>query len=379
MRELIIKFLISIFKIFPVNRRKIIFQSYYGTNYGCNPKYLSEHIQKNHSDKFRIIWSFIDPKNHQNLTGVSIVKHNSLKYYFHLSTAGSIIHNYRMPEDFKKRPSQLYIQTWHSSLRIKMIEGDAASHLKQAYKEMALNDSKQIDILISGCRFSTDIFKRAFWYSGQILECGTPRNDIFFRDSFVCINRVRKYLNVDSNAKLLLYAPTFRESQSLDAYNVDFFNVLNALNKRFGGEWKVVLRLHPHLCNLSSALKERYGYMVLDATGYDDIQDLLCTADALISDYSSLIFDYMFTNRPIWLYASDYREYIEKERGLYFKIDELPCSLTKTNEELVSEIINFDSLQFQKSVGEFQDKIGNYESGNASKVIAETIISRHSL
>lgn len=100
------------------------------------------------------------------------VKYFSIRYFYELSTSKVIITNYRLPQYFKNAQIK-HIQTWHSSLRLKMIENDAVETIPTSYIKMAKHDSRQIDILLSGCEFSTQIFKRAFWYDGEILECGT--------------------------------------------------------------------------------------------------------------------------------------------------------------------------------------------------------------
>lgn len=379
MRELLSKILYRFFSLFPIKNKKILFQSYYGANYGCNPKYLSEYIVSHYPDKFKVVWCFVSPNNHKGVFGVTIVKHGGISYSYHLATAGTIIHNYRMETSFRKRKRQLYIQTWHSSLRLKMIEADAEGAMSKRYKEMAINDSKQIDLMVSGCKFSTDIFKRAFWYNGEILNIGTPRTDIFYKQDDTIKDKVRCTLGIDDQVKILLYAPTFRANHSLEYYDVDVNKVLGALNDKFGKQWKMVIRLHPHLQNLSHEMVGKYDGRVIDATNYDDIQELLYTSDALISDYSSLVFDFMFTNRPIWLYASDYEEYIRKERGVYFDISTLPFSLSQNNAELIDNIYKFNQATFESLIMNFKNTIGSFEKGNASKLLTENIIRLKSL
>lgn len=379
MNNWVIRLFTWFFRLFPINPAKVLFQSYYGANYGCNPKYLSEYIVCNHSERLKPVWAFTDIEKYRGIPGIGLVRYGSVRYFFHLCTAGTIVHNYRMPVWYKKRERQLYIQTWHSSLRLKMIERDAEKSLKPNYKEMALHDSEQISLLLSGCKFSSEIFHRAFWYDGELLEAGTPRTDIFFHSSDSIKRKVYEALGISLSRKTLLYAPTFRESHTTEAYDVDFCRVTQALERRFGGEWVVVLRLHPHLMNISSRWVGEGEAQIVDATRYDDIQELLCSVDAVISDYSSLVFDYMFTGRPIWLYASDYEVYRDKERGLYFTLEDLPFSLAQTNEVLISLIEKFDRESYQDRVNAFHKKTGNFEVGKASEIITNRILKEQKL
>lgn len=178
MKDLFYQFIISFFSFLPIKKNKILFFSYYGNQYGCNPKYISQYLIKKNLN-YKIIWAFTKPEKY-NISEVKKVKYHSFRFFYELCTSKVIITNYRMITLFKKRRNQLYIQTWHSSLRLKTIEKDAIASLPQSYIKMAQQDSQYIDCLISGCKFSTDIFKSSFWYNGSILECGTPRNDLFF-------------------------------------------------------------------------------------------------------------------------------------------------------------------------------------------------------
>ena len=272
---------------------------------------------------------------------------------------------------FKKRKNQLYIQTWHSSLRLKTIEKDAITNLPAYYIKMAQQDSQYIDCLISGCKFSTHIFKSSFWYNGLILECGTPRNDLFFSNELNIKTKITEEYNIPQTNKLILYAPTFRQSYNLEYYNVDYIRLKKALHNRFGHEWTILVRLHPHLRQYSQQLL--HGKQTVDVTNYDDIQELLAVSDILISDYSSLIFDFALTKRPCFLYVPDLNEYIQKERALYFDIKQLPFIKASSNNDLLSAISTFNEKKYLSELTAFNNNIGSYENGNACERITEYI------
>ena len=137
--------------------------SYYGSQYGCNPKYLSQYIVA-HYPGYDVVWAFVHPKQYRNIAGIRIVRYLSIRYFYELCTCKVLITNYRMTLLFQKRKKQCYIQTWHSSLRLKMIERDVEDKLPVNYKRMALKDSLNIDYLLSGCGYSTSIFHSSFWY-----------------------------------------------------------------------------------------------------------------------------------------------------------------------------------------------------------------------
>lgn len=357
-------------KYLPIRKKSILFISYYGSMYGCNPKYISEWLVNKSSNNSDIIWAFTEPEQHK-VEGVKIIKYGSLQYYYALATCRIICTNYRMTDDFIKRPEQTYIQTWHSSLRLKMIERDAESSLKPGYVSMAKHDSAQTDYVIAGCAKSADTFSNSFWYNGKILRVGTPRNDLLLSKNNDNIRSlVKKNLGISDEQKIVLYAPTFRENKKLHYYRFNIEQLKVSLSERFGGEWVLVRRLHPHL----SQLVNTESTDIIDATDYDDIQELLLSADILITDYSSLMFDFSVTGRPVFLYTTDLETYCEKERKLYFKIDDLPFPLAKTNEELHSIIQSYSNDKYHKELTRFNGTIGTYERGSASMQVGELML-----
>lgn len=372
MKEGIKTFLYWFFRtVFPINRNRILFESYYGAQYGCNPKYLSEYIVDNCRD-LKVSWAFVGV--HPTIKGVNIIKYNSIHYLYELATTCFFVTNYRTTNRFRKRKGQIYIQTWHSSLRLKMIEKDVEDSLKPGYVEMAKNDSRNIDYLISGCRASSEIFRRAFWYDGPILEVGTPRNDFLIQKPNESKKAdIKQFLGIAAKSKVVMYAPTFRKDYSMDCYDIDYNLLLKSLKKKFGSaDWIVVLRLHPHLRDYSSQLIAA-NPLLIDATAYPDIQELLYVADVLITDYSSLMFDYLFTKRPCFIYAKDLDSYIKNDRGLYFKISDLPFSVSTSQDDLNRRILEYNKNVALLEYDRFISDIGSYEDGRASEKITNII------
>lgn len=356
---------------FPVAKNKVLFLSYYGNQYGCNPKYLSEYLVAQGVD-MDIVWAFVEPGKHDE-RGIRKVRYMSVRYFYELCTCKILVTNYRMTSLFVKRKNQFYIQTWHSSLRLKQIEKDAEHSLPVHYVSMAKTDSLRTDLLVSGCSYSTDIFNRAFWYKGEIMETGTPRNDLFFTSKDELKNKVMHHLGILADVNLILYAPTFRKNNTLEYYDIDYNRLVKTLSIRFGGEWKVMVRLHPHLYSYSKQLLKDHPN-VIDVTCYSDIQELLLISDFLITDYSSLMFDYLLTNRPCLLYVPDLEEYTKKDRALYFDIDKLPFPRCLCNDELIQVIEGFDSEFYRKAISSFLLMVGTFEDGHASEKIAQRML-----
>lgn len=363
---------IRLFNCFPIKKNKIFLFSYYGSQYGDSPKYLTEYVLTNYpEDKFDLVWAFNSLKGKEQLSGIRKVKTMSLRYFYELCTSKVVITNFRTTDLYVKRKGQYYIQTWHSSLRLKNIEKDAQDTLPKQYVEMAKKDSLKCDLLLSGCEFSTKIFKKAFWYNGEIFEYGTPANDILFTDEVKIKNTIYKRLNIPADYKVALYAPTFRKNIDISVYNLNFNQILKSLSMKFGGNWKILLRLHPHLTSVSKKFDNTKE--ILNVTEYDDVQELIHVSDVLITDYSSVMFSYLLTKKPCFLYLPDLHSYIKNDRKLYFNIEELPFSSAETNEEIVKNIIEFNEHEYKKNVVKMLKNINSFEDGNASARLIKKI------
>ncbi len=360
--------IISFFNRLPVKKNKIFLFSYYGSQYGCNPKYITEYILDNcPTGKFDLVWAFNDLKLNEGLQGIRKVRTMSLRYFYELCTSKVVITNFRTTDLFVKRVDQYYIQTWHSSLRLKQIEKDAESSLPCHYVEMAKKDSQKCDLLLSGCQYSTEIFQRSFWYNGKIFEHGTPRNDLLFRNDTTIKRKIIDSLKISEDTKFIMYAPTFRRNNNLDVYDLDYPKILEKLRTKFGGEWAFLIKLHPHLLSKSGHLI--YGENIFDFTTYHDVQELLSVSDALVSDYSSIIFDFALTQRPCFLYVPDFDDYVDNDRKLYFDIRHLPFVSSYDNDDLINKIENFNPEQYRQKLRVFLQSINSFEDGRACERI----------
>lgn len=355
-------------RLLPVDRERVLFFSYYGEQYSGSPKYISRYLTEQTGVK--VVWAFVDPQKY-DLPALKKVRYGRFEYYYQLATAGTVITNYRMTDEFRKRRGQRYIQTWHSSLRLKMIEKDAEETLPANYVRMAKKDSPQIDYLLAGSRKSREIFEGAFWYDGTIVNSGTPQCDILLGDSTGVRRKAMQHFGIPENAHIALYAPTFRKDHDTSVYDLDTDALLSALRERFGGEWYLLMRLHPHLVREANCF--RYSEKVLPATDYDDAQELLAAADVLVSDYSAIMFDYAVTKRPCILYTPDIERYTATDRKLYFEMNELPFPHFEKQTELFAAIRQFSETEYLDSVSRFLNAIGSYDDGRACQRISELI------
>lgn len=356
----------TIFSIFPLKKNRILFVSYYGKGYGDNGKYIANALI-NDTKKYEIIWAAKKKFKNSIPVEVKYVKYNSLKYLYYLSTSKVWINNARFIYGMRKRKKQYYIQTWHSSLRLKKIEKDTEDYLSKQYVLGAKWDSKMCDLIISGCGFSTQIYRKSFWYTGKVLETGTPRCDIFFNNHDEIKQKVYNYFNITNNMRIVLYAPTFRE-KNIMLNNFFQYNELVKKLREKDENYILLVRFHP---NSNETLKNCEG--VYNATDYPDMQELILAADTLITDYSGCCFDAMIAKKACILYIKDLKQYLKEERNLYFDFDSLPFIKVTDEEMLAKEITEFDYNKYYDRIKEFDKIILNKESGKAFQNIIKII------
>lgn len=353
--------------VLPINKKRVLVSSYYGLGYGDNLKYVVEELLKNND--LEIIWLVKNKEISKTLPSkVKGVDINSFKSVYYLATSKVWIDNCRKPFILKKRKSQYYVQTWHG-FALKKIEKDAENSLSKWYVKNAKKDSKCIDFIISDSKFMDNIYKNSFWYNGETQILGSPRNDIIIEPKKVK-EKVYNYFKLNNSVKTVLYAPTFRADGSLKAYNLDYDKLLKACKERYGEEFVALVRLHPNVINKSSDLT--FTSKVINASTYPDMQELLSTVDIVISDYSSLMFDFALSFKPCFQFATDIEEY-KKDRDFYFDLNSLPFPLATNNEELFSNIINFEKDSYYSGLKDFYDKVGMNLKGDASIKTAEII------
>lgn len=367
-REHILKIVLYFFRVFPVKNNKVLFISYYGGFYNDNPMMISHELENN--PDIEVVWGF--EENISIPSHVRGVRVSSLRFLYELATAKVWVDNCRKRIWTVKRKNQYYIQTWHGNLGNKRVEGAAIDTLSPDYIKRAKHDSDMTDLMISGSTFFTTLIRKYFWYTGEILECGTPRLDCFFRNQQLVTERVRQYFELRENQGIILYAPTFRENRSLESYILDFEQIRDSFEKLYNRQCVVLIRLHPNITEKADQIY--YDQNVLNASAYADLYELIIASDAVISDYSSLTFEAGLLYKPVFLYTPDLAEYI-RERGFYWEIKELPFIMADREELLSKSIMNFNRKEYEHEVKVFNQQLGIIEDGKASERIAERIIS----
>lgn len=365
-KKLVKKTYLKILEILPIDSHKIVFCNFCGKGYGDNPKYIAEEI-KNENLDFKMVWL---AGNAQDTFPqyISPVKMWSLRYYYELATAKVIVSNCRVFFGVDKRKGQIYLQTWHAPFSPKKLEKEAIETLKPEYVVDAQKDGRVSDGILSNSSLLDQQYLRAFWLRDekQILRFGLPRNDFLVNNekNWDLIETIRKRIDVSTKEYVVLYAPTFRDDRTTEGYKIDIEGVRKAFETRFKRNCKFLIRMHP---NVSNQINEFcLNDNVINVTDYPDIQELSLASDAIISDYSSSVFDFALINKPVFICALDLNHYLET-RGLLDEFFSFPFPLSQSNYELINDILNFNEKEYFENVNTYFKMNPVYDKGDASR------------
>lgn len=353
-----------------IRENRIVFCSFLGKFYACNPKYISEYMEKN-TEGYELIWGFINPQEHEDLSsrGIKVLKYNSWKFIKMCMTAKYIVTNTHDLTHIPFSKNQIVINTWHGGGGYKKVGNQKnVQNLADKFRNEVFNRTPYV--YLSSCEmFTKTNIRESFNHRGTVLNTGMPRNDILIRQNREDIKeKVFEKYHIPRENKIILYAPTFRAERDASDYEFDPQKVKEALNKKFGGEWSILIRMHYYV---TQQLKQR-DKVYIDASEYEDMQELLYASEVLITDYSSSMWDFSQMFKPCFLYATDLNRY-DVERGFYTNVYTWPFPMAQNNDELVNNIENFDKKTYVEEVKKHHEIYGSFENGTACETVFEYI------
>lgn len=369
------RILMKLFYVFPIEKNKVFFSSYEGKQFSCNPKYVFLKLQEG-GECFKIVYEYNDVKHApEELEGVTIVRHNSFPYFFHLLTAKVIVSNNAISPKIPVRKSQYVINTWHGGGAFKKVGIDIDSKVNGMNAKLLKLTAKQTSLFLASSEgFYEGTGKGSCIPMDKVHFVGMPRNDLLFANNEqknILKKKVRDYYGIEKSEKLLLYSPTFRgnthSSTGIDGEHLDWNETRKALKKRFSGNWRLMFRGHYHS-------KESFGEIdgIIDASSYPDMQDLIIASDAMITDYSSVIWDYSLTGKPGFLFCPDLNAYV-RERDFYSPIESWPYHYSIDNNELRNIILNYDEKDALRRSSNYQKQMKSFEDGSASIKVVDIV------
>ena len=373
----------------PVNKNQILFETFMGRQYGCNPRAIYEYmISDERFDDCSFVWVFKsnDKKaEFEQLERSRVVIYKTREYFDAVARSAVVVTNSNLEDRITRKSDQCFMQTWHGTplkrLRcdIEVEKGNAANSLTEIRNRNDI-DIKRYNYFLSPSAFSTEKFISAFnleklGLKDIIAEIGYPRNDkLAFADDKKS-RKIKEELGIALDKKIILYAPTFRDNKhdSATGYIHDSKLDFDRLRDALGEDHVIVFRTHYFIANQFDFTK--YESFIYNASNLDDITDLYLIADILITDYSSVFFDYANLNRKIIYYMYDLDEYKNDIRGFYISLDELPGRIVTTEDELLEAIAQNDP-EMEEKFKAFNKKYNSLEDGNSSKRAAEIILEK---
>ncbi len=369
--QLLLRNCARIFFLVPIKKERIVFTAFWGTKVSDNPKCLYDLLAGSNAERFEYVWIYDGDRDSTDLPpDVKVIKRHSFQWMRYMMTAKVIVDDCNPTVLFPPRKRQLYVETWHAGGAYKKVGcANAQTKLETAGCQKSISG---VDLFISSSRgFTEGNIKEGYHYEGEVLNCGMPRNDIFFDAEAVrsAAEKVRTHYGI--GGPVVLYAPTFRGT--LDQVEemeqvLDVERLRAACSARLGQEASVLVR-----CHLWDKNQYAFGDTVTDAGDYPDMQELLCAADILITDYSSCMWDYALLGRPCLLYVPDIEQYIDA-RGFFTPPERWPGILCRDMEELCGEITDLNPAACKQKAKNHLEYMGSYETGHAAERIANRIL-----
>jgi CDP-glycerol glycerophosphotransferase len=346
-----------------IQKGVVLFDSFNGKVIGDNPLDIFLELQKVRPD-LKFYWTV--GANTKAPAGSVGVRFESKQWLDLLASAEYIVANTSLPWYFRKTADQTYLQTWHGTPLKRLVHDIPPGSLTKSYLDTMDREAAAWDYLISPSPFCSEVLPRAFGYTGKVLETGYPRNDRLTTHTAADRQKIRESLGVtDSKTVLILYAPTWRDYKRTATGNWDLVSYLEPDIKLPEG-FQIMFRGHTNTHNVNSS---RAAGSSLDVTKYPDVTELYIAADVLITDYSSVMFDFSIMGKPMIFLAPDLERY-ESERGFYLDFeDTAPGPIVKTEAEVLEILSKLPETAkaFQKSYKDWQQTYNSLEDGQATK------------
>ena len=372
-----------VYRLIPCQNDTVLFISFHGRGYSDNPmalhKYMSMHLKY---QKYRCIFAI---KNHKEknieIENAKIIEYFSIPYFYYLARSKYWIVNCKLPKYVLKKPNQIYLQTWHGTPLKKLAhdievpEGTTFYRSEMTVEQMRStydNDVSKYNYMISPSAFTTEVFQSAFKIDrARLIETGYPRNDILSNYKEHDLDVIKSKLKISKDKKVILYAPTWRDnSYNLKGYTFKLKVDFKKWQEILGDDYVVIFK--PHYLIVNDFDLESVKDFVYFVDPKEDISNLYLIADILVTDYSSVFFDYAILKSPIYFYMYDLDSYRDELRGFYLDIyHELPGEVIE-DETILLNKIKMNNFDFNK-LTKFNQRFNNHEDGNASKRVLDIL------
>jgi CDP-glycerol glycerophosphotransferase len=370
-----------IFAKWSLKENWVVFESFMGRNYSGQPKYIYQYMQKTYGDKYRYIW--IVDKHGIKIDGkCKKVKRWSLKYFFYMNRSKYWVLNMRQPLSVPRREETILLQTWHGTpLKKLAFDLENIHSYTPKYKENVFKQSRDWNYMLSDNPHSSKCFTSAYMLEQhQLLEAGYPANDpMYAPDKEQRAEQLKEQLGIPKDKKVILYAPTWRDDEFIDTGEYGFNLALDVdkMREQFSDEYVLLMRLHYLVVERLD--KKMFDDFVMNVSSYDDITDLYLLTDLIITDYSSVFFDFANLKRPMLFYMYDLENYRDNLHGFYLNIQEiLPGPILRTNEEVFDAIANIDRVEeeYKEKYDAFYEEFCCWDDGHAAERVVKEVFQK---
>lgn len=339
----------------------VLFTSFGGKKFNDSPKILFERIkQDKRFSGYRLVWAFVEPDKF-NIPGMDKVKIDTLSYFKTALKASIWITSVNIERGLSFKPKNtIYIHTWH---------GAGTKKIGNACDGCNYEDFSDVDMMLVQSEFEKDIFIRYFNCTDEsIRKIGFPRNDELFHITNTIRVKCRKELDIPEGKKVILYAPTWRDSKDGGlSYRVEPPMNLEKWKERFGAEYVILFRMHPY----TTIFNMKYDEFARDVTNFDNLNHILAVTDVLITDYSTIVYDSAVARIPFICFGFDYERYY-KERGFFFDLNDVyPGGVLHTEDEVMDRIEQLQKEGFGLEYEAFRHKYIEAGGNSTNQILDE--------
>lgn len=381
------KMCIQIANTTAVKEKQIIFSAFQGRLYTCNPKAIYEYMITCPEYKdYTFVWAFNNPDVKRNLfhdRRTIVVKYNSKEFFTYLASSKYWVFNFKTTDLFVKKKDQVFVQCWHGTPLKRLgldieVDGNKATDRKEIHQSY-LDDVMKYDYFVSPSKYASEKFISAFGLDKAnkeniILEKGYPRNDALMKYDADKIQKIKEDLNIPEGKKVLLYCPTFRDNQYKKGVGHTYELGVNLLRlkEQVSDDYVLLLRLHYLVSNYIN-ISQFVGF-AYDVSNYDDVNDLYAVSDYLVTDYSSVFFDYANMKKPVLFYMYDLEEYKNNLRDFYIEIDEIPGPIIENEKDFITLLqgdVESVTNSYKDKYEQFCQRFTYLDDGEASQRVVK--------
>jgi CDP-glycerol glycerophosphotransferase len=363
-----------VFRRLPVQRGLVVFESHMGKQYSDSPRYIYEAAVEAGLDQLgvRPVWSYAR-RTDGFPTDCRLVRRDSWRYVHDMARAELWVDNQGFPRTYSRRPETTYVQTWHGTPLKRMgFDSPALERANAATRRLHKAMMKRWSALLVPSEYFVETFVKSYGYGGPLVRMGLPRNDLLVRGvDQEWVDAKKHELGLPADRRLVLYCPTFRDRARRLETPYDLPIDLEQARRALGDD--VFLLLRTHYLD-SYKLSNRFAPFAADVSKHHDVTELMLVADVLVTDYSSVMFDFANTGKPMVFFTYDYEDYVRDERGTYLDLPEIaPGPLVEATDALVEALraVDDDVEKYSERYAEFRRRFCEYETGRSAEHVVD--------